>query len=138
MAKITTAQMRMIYGLAKKKGMDNDTLHAYIYQLTNKSSLKHLSIMDAKKVIDSLSGIKASGESMISFKQQRYIEGLAIDLGWTNESGKLNRERLSVWLQKKYGISHINWLTSKKASDAIEGLKAMKARIREAAQEAIL
>jgi len=43
-----------------------------------------------------------------------------------------------VWLQKKYGISHINWLTSKKASDAIEGLKAMKARIREAAQEAIL
>jgi len=69
MAKITIAQMRMIYGLAKKKGMDNDTLHAYIYQLTNKSSLKHLSIMDAKKVIDSLSGIKVSGESMISFKQ---------------------------------------------------------------------
>jgi len=137
MAKITTAQMRKIYALAKEKGLDNEILHDYVRNLTSKSSLKHLSIREAITVIDTLSGKTVSTGGMITFKQQHYIEGMAKKLGWLDDEGKLHQERLGAWLYKKYGISHIGWLTAKKASDAIEGLKAMLARETLAEQKAI-
>ena len=134
MKKAFDGQRRMIFKLAREKGLDNDLLHAYIENLTGKASLKYLTIIDARNVIDSLNDNKASGsKGMATFKQRRFIEGLAADIGWVVEgSKKLDRERLNAWLYHRYGISNIRWLTAKKASDAIEGLKAMVKRRREA------
>ena len=37
----------------------------------------------------------------------------------------LDMTKLNRWLEGRYHVSNINWLTPKNASDAIEGLKAM-------------
>jgi len=138
MVKITSAQMRKIYGLAKVHNLDSETLHALVYKITYKESIKTLTIAEAIKVIDSLDGKKSGTAGMITYKQQRFIEGLAKDIGWKDGFGNLNSEKLNAWLHKRYGISHIRWLPVKKASDAIEGLKAMAARMgATAAQDAI-
>jgi len=133
---MTDRQRRMIFKSAKAQGLDNDVLHSYVEQLVGKSSLKELSVLDAIKVIDGLAGTKQvttpSGERMISDKQRSYIEGMAKNLGWVDESGKIDNRKLDSWLENKYKVSHINWLTSKVASDAIEGLKKMNQRKKDA------
>lgn len=128
MNQMSGAQRRKIYMLAGEKGLDNDTLHAYIRSLTGKDSMTQLSIKDAIKVIDGLEGKKQTTAGMITVKQRKFIEGLAKDIGWVDDTGGVDEKRLGGWLYTKYGISALTWLTTKKASDAIEGLKAMKQR----------
>ena len=128
MEKMSGRQRRMIFGLAKRQGLDNETLHLYAQKLTGKSSLANLTVREAGAVIDALNDKKADAEGMVTFKQRRYIEGLALETGWADGAGKLDRKRFNAWLNNKFGISDIKWLTSKKASDAIEGLKAMRRR----------
>jgi hypothetical protein len=53
---------------------------------------------------------------------------MAKEIGWVGEDGKVDHAKLGAWLYNKYHISDISWLTAKKASDAIEGLKAMIGR----------
>ena len=134
MKKASDAQRRMIFKLAMDKGMDHDVLRTYALNLVGKSSLKELNTLEARKIIDNLNPNKSSGSAgMITFKQRQFIEGLAADIGWVAEgSKKLDRERLNAWLYNRYKISNINWLTTHKASDAIEGLKAMNQRKKEA------
>jgi len=128
MQKMSDAQRRKIFKLRNEKGLDDDMLRSYIYSLVGKSSLKELTIREAIKVIDALNDKKQNSVGMISNKQQKYIEGLAIEYGWVNENKKADMQRINKWLEKRYGVSSIIWLTSKLASDAIEGLKAMIAR----------
>ena len=135
MAKISSAQQRKIFMLARERGLDDELRREYIHTLTGKTSTKLLTMKEAIKVIDSLEGKQIAGR--ITIKQRLYIEGMAKDIGWVNDTGKLDTERLNAWLHKRYGISHINWLTSKAASDAIEGLKAMLSRKAQSDQEAI-
>ncbi|MGL4791892.1 MAG: hypothetical protein ACRCW1_10820, partial [Anaerotignaceae bacterium] len=73
MKNLTVAQLRKIHILAKERGLDNEMLHAHIFNLTQKDSIKALSVAEAIKVID---GLEDRG-NRITFKQQRYIEGLA-------------------------------------------------------------
>jgi len=127
-SKLSDAQRGKIFKLAAEKGLDNEMLHAYIFSLVGKSSIKELSKRDAMTIIDALIGKTQNAIHMISNKQQKYIEGLAKNYGWVDENNNLNRKKLSAWLEGKYGCSDITWLTSKKASDAIEGLKAMISR----------
>ena len=134
---MTGGQRRMIFKLADLNGLDNDTLHLYIKSITGKTSLTKLTVREATKVIDGLKSDNSASDGMITFKQRRFIEGLAADLGWLTESKKLDMVRLNTWLYNKYHISDINWLTSKKASNAIEGLKAMVKRVGQAAEAAL-
>ena len=53
MIKITAAQRRKIFILAKEYGLDNDLLHTYIFNLVGKKSIKKLNVLDAIKIIDS-------------------------------------------------------------------------------------
>ena len=135
MAKISKAQQRKIFILAREHGLDDELRREYIHTLTSKTSTKFLTMKEAIKVIDNLEGKQTAGR--ITTKQRLYIEGMAKEIGWVDEVGKLNQERLNTWLHKRYGVSHITCLTSKAASDAIEGLKAMIARKDQSNKEAI-
>ena len=46
MNKVTTAQQRKIHALARELGMDDDLLHEYVSMLTEKQSLKDLTVME--------------------------------------------------------------------------------------------
>ena len=59
-SRATPAQLRKIYVLAKETGMDSDLLHLYVFNTVKKDSLSALTITDAVKVIDGLSGKKRS------------------------------------------------------------------------------
>lgn len=59
MNKVTTAQQRKIHALARELGMDDDLLHEYVSMLTEKQSLKDLTVMEAVKVIDAMEGKRA-------------------------------------------------------------------------------
>lgn len=131
MNKMSDAQRRKIFKLAGEKGLDQEVLHSFVQKLTGKDSLRQLSIMDAVKVINGLEGKQQTADGMITTKQKRFIEGLAKDIGMVDEEDKLDRARLNAFIESKYGTGNITWLTSKKASDVIEGLKAMKGRIAE-------
>ena len=47
MSKITPAQCRKIYALAKERGIDDETLHAHIYSVVKNESIYELSIVQA-------------------------------------------------------------------------------------------
>ena len=70
MNKVTTAQQRKIHALARELGMDDDLLHEYVSMLTEKQSLKDLTVMEAVKVIDAMEGKKgyAAGDRISSQK----------------------------------------------------------------------
>ena len=71
MVSISDAQRRKIFKLRTEKGLDDDTLRAYIHSLVGKSSLKELSVRDAISVIDALEGKNEHASGRISVKQQK-------------------------------------------------------------------
>ena len=130
-SKATPAQIRKIHILAKEQGMDSDLLHLYVYNLIKKDSISKLSITDAVKVIDGLNGKKRSTEEHATRKQIWKLKELAKQLGWSEEDGGPDEERLNGFLRERFGVEHYRWLTKKKASDAIEAFKKMLERQKE-------
>lgn len=124
-ANITTAQIRKIFKLAKERALDNDTLHSYIYSITTKSSIKELTIIEAIKIIDSLEENKSVSESIASYKQLKFINSLAFQLGWTDENKKVDENLLNSFIKKHYNVDNIKWLDKKIASKVIEGMKVL-------------
>lgn len=132
-SKATAAQIRKIYILAKEQGMDNDLLHLYVDTLVKKKNLSKLSITDAVKVIDGLSGKKRAKdtEEHATKKQIWKIKEQARLLGWVNGNGENDEDRLNGFLRERFGVEHYKWLTKKKASDVIEAFKQMLERQKE-------
>ena len=128
MAKLSNAQIRKIFYLKKERGLDDELLRSFIYTLVGKSSIKSLTMREAITVIDALDGKQQVSQGRLSTKQQKYIEGLAVQCGWIGDDERVDMKRLNAWLEKRYKVSSILWLTPKNASDAIEGLKAMIGR----------
>lgn len=127
---ITAAQVRKIYALANKRGMDADLLHAHIQVLTKKDSIKKLSLGEGIQVIDSLEGNAgdAKGQKQASYRQLQYIYGLMKSLGWVTNAGDPDTDRLDRFLQSPragINIGSYKWLTRSKASQLIEALKDM-------------
>lgn len=129
MSKITDARRRRIFKLSTERGLDNETLHAHVFMLTGKASLKDLSIKDSDLVIDSLKSGSKRVRGRITEKQRQYIEGLAKEIGWIDDNGKLDNKRLLSFIEIRFKVSTVEWLTEKKASEVIEALKAMKSRL---------
>lgn len=129
MRKITQGQQRKIHAAAKELGMDDDLLHEYVYMLTEKESLKDLSINDAVRVIDGLEGKKgyAAGDR-ISYRQESYIFILLKKIRWTDDEGKPDKKRLNGFVKKQYGIEDYRWMTKSIASKVIEALKELEKR----------
>ena len=131
MAKISAAQQRKIHVIARELGMDDDLLHEYVEMLTDKTSLKELSVIEAVKVIDGLEGKKgyANGDRA-SYRQSSYIRILMQQLGWIDENGEPDKKRLDGFVRKQYGIDDSRWMTRKVASKVIEALKSLVDRQR--------
>lgn len=128
--RITAAQVKKIHASARERGIDSDLLHELIYKLVKKDSIKLLTRAEAAAVIDSLEG-RPSGEEHMSQKQGWYILSLAKKLGWTDETGKVDKKRLDGMCEKYAKISRYDWLTRRGASDMIEALKGMASRMDE-------
>lgn len=123
---LTPKQMRCIYALARSGGLDSDALHAVVGSTTGKDSIKQLTTMDAKKVIDRLKLL--AGEEPTTPRgrptkeQVAKIYALAVKLGWSGDP-----RRLTGFLEKRFGTSHPAWLTERDARNCIEAMKAMVA-----------
>ncbi|MCM1192696.1 MAG: regulatory protein GemA [Acetatifactor muris] len=127
--KITQGQMKKIHALAKEIGMDDDLLHEYVFLLAEKDSLKELSLADAARVIDGMTGKKgyARGDR-ISYRQEMYIFSLMKKMGWTDKEGNPDIKRLNGFIKKQYGIEDYRWTTRGIASRVIEAFKELAAR----------
>lgn len=123
---LTPAQMRCIYALARNGGLDTESLHAVVENTTGKDSIKLLTGLDAKNVIDRLKcliGQETTAPHDRPTKEQvAKIYALAGKLGWSDDP-----RRLRSFLEKRFGVSHPTFLTEKHARNCIEALKAMLA-----------
>ena len=139
MRKITAAQNRKIHMLASQLGMDDDLLHEFVGMVTNKEHISGLTITEAIRVIDGLTGKReyASGSHMTD-RQKSYIFFLMKQAGWTNESGDPELKRLDGFVQKQYGIDSHRFLDRKTASGVneflMDGNKRQKKEAKEPAQ----
>ncbi|MBQ8982690.1 MAG: DUF1018 domain-containing protein [Lachnospiraceae bacterium] len=128
MRNITPAQMRRIWALARDNGMDTELLHLYVSRITEKESLKELTIMEAVKVIDALAGKPVETADHLSSRQEQYLIDLAKQLGMVDEDGNLDRKRLDGFCRSRYSVGSYTWLNRSQAGKVIEGLKAMVER----------
>lgn len=115
----------MIWGLARKLGMDDGALHALAAGLTGCESIRALNISQAARVIDrlnALAGKERAIPSRATAKQQGKILALAGALGWSRDP-----KRLRGFLEKLAGVSDARFLTIKQAGRVIEAMKAMDA-----------
>lgn len=127
--KITPGQMKKIHALAKEIGMDDDLLHGYVRMLTEKESLKELSLNDAARVIDGMTGKKGYAQGdRISYRQEAFIFALMKKMGWTDSKGNPDKKRLNGFIKKQYGIEDYRWTTRGIASKVIEAFKELAAR----------
>jgi len=128
----TVAQVRAIYGVAKSKGIDSDTLHELVCGLTRKSSIAALTYTEAERVIQRLKGRsfvplrtlqyrrqKAGVKQLVQQTQLDLIAQLAAQRQWTNYS-------LTAFCLKVCKRSRP--LTTDEANKVIEGLKVMNRR----------
>ena len=129
--KITGKQLKIIWTLARQLGMDSELLHAMVFEVTSKDSLKKLTVPEAIGIIDGLvdDGAKVRKKrkprrdlpenvvELLTGKQIRLIEYLVDQLGWNNPNQLTGFNRRVI---KKERIC-----TKQEASKIIEGLKAM-------------
>lgn len=122
-AKITAAQVRIIWVLAKRHGFDEDLLRTKVKAITGSESISAMTKTEAARVIDTL--IPGRAANMATKKQLWLIDRLSKELGWDD-----NPKRLQGFAKKYAGVDNINWLTADKAWRLIEGLKKIRARLK--------
>lgn len=137
MRKITAAQNRKIHMLASQLGMDDDLLHEFVGMITKKEHISGLTVTEAIRVIDGLTGKReyASGSHMTD-RQKSYIFSLMRQAEWTNENGDPELKRLDGFVRKQYGIDSYRFLDRKTASGVIEFLKDWNKRPRKEEEQA--
>lgn len=113
---MTEKQRKLLFVLAKQRGMDTEVLHSYIETQTGKKSITEVTKEEAGRLLDGLQERKQSPEGYVTVKQLQYMKGLAKKLGWAEKT-------LNQFIEKQYGISNRNWLTSKQGAKVIEGMK---------------
>lgn len=127
---MTEKQRRMIYGVAKKLGMDSELLHARCFEMFRREHLSELSVMQAAALIDSLTGTNTSSFrrrrerplDRASQEQINLILGLAKKLGWLEGGSK---KRLMAFLRARFGVNALDWMEPDTAVKVTEALKAM-------------
>ena len=125
MVAISTAQMRMMYGLARKAGMDDDMLHTLVKGRTGCDSIKALNIHQGRQIIDRLRELcgepPKDAANRATTAQQGKIFALARELGWGDDP-----KRLRAFLTVRFKVTDPKWLTASQAGPVIEALKAMR------------
>lgn len=126
--KASAGQVKAIWALGRKLGMDADDLHAIAYRISGLESISALTGREAGRMIDELkmrAGEKpntpGSGAGRLTDAQRRMIVVLTRDLGWMDQP-----ERLRGWLYKFVGVDDVRFLTVRQAIRVIDSLKAMR------------
>lgn len=121
----SNAQLRMIFGMAKKLGMDNDELHCLVHGLSGAESLRMLNSSQAARIIDRLNvlaGTKKDISARATQAQQHKILALAREMGWMGDPSRLRR-----FLEVKAKVSDVRFLSIDSARWIIEAMKAIQA-----------
>ncbi len=129
----TAKQVKMIYGVAKKEGLDNDLLHARCQVATGKEHISQLTKAEAARLIDSLTGGRSNRRGPAAKTDDRPLDrasqgqinvilGLARKLGWLEDGGK---RRLNAFLRARWGVEQLDWLPPDVAVKVTEAMKAM-------------
>lgn len=116
---ISPGQIRMIWGIARKQGIEESVLRERVLKLSGQESIKALSASQAAQLIDGLMGKDEPSAARASPGQQAAIRSLAEQLGWDDP------KRLRGWIRSRYGVERLEWLGHDKARSCIESLKAM-------------
>ncbi len=126
--KASAGQIKKIWAMGKRLGMDKEDLHAIAYRVSGNEHISTLTGREAGRMIDELkmrAGEKTNapigGEGRATGAQQRMIAVLIRDLKWIDQPG-----RLRGFLRKYAGADDVRFLTAQQASRVIDGLKAMR------------
>ena len=94
--KVTSAQLKAIFALSRKLGMDMEDLHGMAYRISGTDSLRTLSGREAGRMIEELKmrcgqpAIKVGGGAgRATEAQQRKIFRLTCELGWNDQPERL-------------------------------------------------
>jgi Bacteriophage Mu, GemA protein len=125
---ISKQQIRAIWALCHRLGLDEQSLHGLAQAITGVSSIRQLSSSQATRLIDLL--LAKTGFKTRDFPrrpgfntphQLAYIQGLAAQLGW-DEPHTLGLAR------RMYHVRRLRDLGIRQASGLIEALKAIQER----------
>ena len=83
---MTEKQRKLLFVLAKQKGMDSELLHSYVEAQTGKQSITEVTTQEAKILIDGLQQKKQTAKGRITEKQLNYVKGLTQCLGWEEKA----------------------------------------------------
>jgi hypothetical protein len=134
-ASITKRQLKLIWVLARDLEIDGDKLHKLVETLTDKKSLRALSVKEGKAVIELLirlggavkkkkrlpRELPANVVELVTIDQANYIKFLEEQLAWQD-----NPERLKGLIKRTVGKDRVK--TKEEAIKIIEGLKAFLKR----------
>ena len=124
-------EIRAIWGIAGRLGINATELHQRVENLTGKKSIRLLTRDEAQIIIHALLTSAASiptpvagiSESDIggTDAQKAFIAGLGCRLGW-------DLNQIESLAKKMYGIRRLKEITNRQASGLIEALKAIRSR----------
>lgn len=126
MSKITSKQIRALWGYAAFLKVAEEDLRGWIFSRTGKSSIRTLTLIEASRLIDEIAwkwekGVPPPGGDRITAAQIWWIASLGRKIGWD--------ERRAIGLARRmYQVENIHDLDRKRASGLIEALKAIGRR----------
>lgn len=116
MERITKKQLRAIWALAHRTGLNEEDLHVRTKLFFGKNSIRSLTKQEASRVIEYLLHKGETTRAQITL-----IKILTAQMGWS-------RQHLNGLAQKMYGKRELGDLNVRQASGLIEALKAIKVR----------
>lgn len=127
MTKITPRQLKALWALAHRAGMDDREVHELVAARTGRASVRELTRAEAGGLIDELSA-KLEGRSLrpqrpggITRSQEARLARFANEMGWSFE-------RVTGLARRMYGVQHVLDLTIRQASGLIQALKVIAGR----------
>ncbi|MFZ5863107.1 MAG: phage protein GemA/Gp16 family protein [Nitrospirota bacterium] len=127
MSGITSRQLKALWALSHRAGLDDAALHALVASRTGRASVRELLQREAGALIEELAAavegrpVVVTRPGAATRAQEAMLARLADEMRWPPE-------RLPALARRMYGARAIGELTVKQASGLIEALKAMATR----------
>jgi hypothetical protein len=125
--RITPRQLKALWALSHRAGMDDREVHELVAARTGRASVRDLSRAEAGGLIDELSA-KLEGRLLrpqrpggITRSQEARLARCAEEMGWSPE-------RVGALARRMYGVPHVLALTMRQASGLIQALTVIAAR----------
>ena len=117
--KVTSAQLKAIFALSRKLGMDMEDLHGMAYRISGTDSLRTLSGREAGRMIEELK--TRCGQPAIKVGGGAGRAPEAQQRGWNDQP-----DRQRGYIRRMCKTDDVRFLTPQQASVVIDGLTAMR------------